>query len=176
MGSHFAHFQVQAQLAVHHAVTVSLHTVKLLYTATFQWGLNVTTHCCVIEHQCFIRDQQNTTEISQIQLAPAVTWHGGLLGCYWGPIACTSLVGRTGCSVHSEFAEMQIPMIKKILYPFSLFPYHSHSFYTQRPRGCTNSLGPKYSWLVYWTAPAWSTVAHVSSSNFSIMCGLSMCK
>ena len=169
-------FQVQAQLAVRHAVTVSLHAVKLLYTSTFQWGLNVATHCCVEVHQCFIRDQPNTTEISQIQLAPAVTWHGGWLGCYWGPIACTSLVGRTGCSVHSEFAEMQIPMIKKILYPFSLFPYHSHSFYTQRPRGCTNSLGPKYSWLVYWTAPAWSTVAHVSSSNFSIMCGLSMCK
>ena len=116
-------FQVQAQLAVRHAVTVSLHAVKLLYTSTFQWGLNVATHCCVEVHQCFIRDQPNTTEISQIQLAPAVTWHGGLLGCYWGPIACASLVGRTGCSVHSEFAEMQIPMIKKILYPFSLFPY-----------------------------------------------------
>ena len=81
MGSRFAHFQVQARLAVRHAVTVSLHAVKLLYTATFQWGLKVTTHCRVVVHQCFIRDQPNTTEISQIQLASAVTWHGGRLGC-----------------------------------------------------------------------------------------------
>ena len=88
MGSLFAHFQVQARLAVRHAVTVSLHAVKLLYTATFQWGLKVATHCCVVVHQCFIRDQPDTTEISQIQLAPAVTWHGGRLGGYWGPTAC----------------------------------------------------------------------------------------
>ena len=38
MGSLCAHLQVQARLAVRHAVTVSLHAVKLLYTATFQWG------------------------------------------------------------------------------------------------------------------------------------------
>ena len=30
MGVHFAHFQVQALMAVRHAVTVSLHAVKLL--------------------------------------------------------------------------------------------------------------------------------------------------
>ena len=88
MGYRFAHFQVQARLAVRHAVTVSLHAVKLLYTATFQWGRKVATHCCVVVHQCFIRDQPDTTEISQIQLAPAVTWHGGRLGGYWGPTAC----------------------------------------------------------------------------------------
>ena len=41
MGSLFAHFQVQALLAVRYAVTMSLHAVKLLYTATFQWGLKV---------------------------------------------------------------------------------------------------------------------------------------
>ena len=45
MGYRFAHFQVQARLAVRHAVTVSLHAVKLLYTATFQWGLKIATHC-----------------------------------------------------------------------------------------------------------------------------------
>ena len=88
MGSNFAHFQVQARLAARHAVTVSLHAVKLLYTATFQWGLKVTTHCCVVVHQCFLRDQPDTTEISQIQLTPAVTSHGGRLSCYWGPTAC----------------------------------------------------------------------------------------
>ena len=38
------------------------------------------------------------------------------------------------------------------LYCFSSFPYHSHSFFTWWPRGCTNCLGPKYSLLVYWTA------------------------
>ena len=88
MGSLFAHFQVQAQLAVRHAVTLSLHAVKLQYTATFLWGIKVATHCCVVVHQCFIRDQPDTTEISQIQLAPAVTWHGGRLSGYWGPTAC----------------------------------------------------------------------------------------
>ena len=79
MGSLFAHFQVQALLAVCHAVTVSLHAVKLLYTVIFQWGLEVATHCCVVVHQCFFRDQPDTTEIRQIQLDPAVTWHGGQL-------------------------------------------------------------------------------------------------
>ena len=64
MGSLFAHFQVQARLAVRYAVTVSLYAVKLLYTATFQWGLKVATHSCVVMHQCFIRDQPDTTEIS----------------------------------------------------------------------------------------------------------------
>ena len=88
MGSLFAHFQVQARLAVRHAVTVSLHAVKLLYTTTFQWGLKVATHCCVVVHQCFIRDQPNTTEISQIQLAPAVTWHCGRLRGNRGLTAC----------------------------------------------------------------------------------------
>ena len=84
MGSLFAHFQVQARLAVRHAVTVSLHAIKFLYTATFQWGLTVATHCCVIVHQCFIPDQPDTTEISQIQLAPTVTLqHCGLSGCDW---------------------------------------------------------------------------------------------
>ena len=82
------HFQVQARMAVRHAVTVSLHAVKLLYTATFQWGLKVATHCCVVVHQCFIPDQPDTTEISQIQLALAVTLHGGRLGGSWGPTAC----------------------------------------------------------------------------------------
>ena len=96
MGYRFAHFQVQARLAVRHAVTVSLHAVKLLYTATFQWGLKVATHCCVVVHQCFIRDQPDTTEISQIQLAPAVTLHGGRLGGYWGPTA-----GRARCTSES---------------------------------------------------------------------------
>ena len=88
MESLFSHFQVQALLAVRLAVMVSMHAVKLLYTATFQLGLKVATHCCVVVHQCFIRDQPDTTEISQIQLAPAVTWHGGRLGGYWGPTAC----------------------------------------------------------------------------------------
>ena len=93
MGSLFAHFQVQARLAVRHAVTVSLHAVKLLYTATYQWGLKVATHCCVVVHQRFtgIRDQPDTTEISKIQLALAVTWHGGRLSGYWGPTACWAL-------------------------------------------------------------------------------------
>ena len=76
MESVFAHFRVQALLAVRHVVTVSLHAVKLLYTATFRWGLKVATHCCVVVHQCFIPDQPDTTEISQIQLVPAVTLHG----------------------------------------------------------------------------------------------------
>ena len=40
---HFAHFQVQALMAVRHAVAVSWQAVKLLYTATFQWGLKVAT-------------------------------------------------------------------------------------------------------------------------------------
>ena len=88
MGSLFAHFQNMARLAVRHAVTVSLHAVKFRYTTTFQWGLQVTTHCCVMVHQYFIKDQSDTTEISQIQLAQAVTLHGGLLGCYWGQTAC----------------------------------------------------------------------------------------
>ena len=78
MGVHFAHFQVQAWVAVRCSVTVSLHAVKLLYTTTFQWGVKVATHCCVIVHQCFIQDQPDTTEISQIQLAPAVTLHCGI--------------------------------------------------------------------------------------------------
>ena len=69
-------------------VTLSLCPCKLLYTATFQWGLTVATHCCVTVHQCFIQDQPDTTEISQIQLAPAVTWPGGRLSGYWGQTAC----------------------------------------------------------------------------------------
>ena len=83
MGSLFAHFQVQALLAVHHMVTV-----KLLYTSTLQWGLKVATHCCVIVHQFFIWDQPDTTEISQMYLASTVQLHCGLLGCYWGQNTC----------------------------------------------------------------------------------------
>ena len=40
---------------------VSLHAVKLMYTATFQWGLKVATHFCVVVHQFFISDQTDTT-------------------------------------------------------------------------------------------------------------------
>ena len=81
-GFHFAHFQVQAQMALSDQVTVSLHMVKLLYTTIFQWDLKVATHYCVIVLQCFIPDQPDTMEISLIQLALAVTLHCGLLGSY----------------------------------------------------------------------------------------------
>ena len=59
-------------MAARHAFTVPMHAVKFLYTATFHWGLKVATHCCVVVHQCFIQDQPDTTEISQIQLPSRV--------------------------------------------------------------------------------------------------------
>ena len=65
-------------------------------------GPQGSNHCCVVVHQCFIRDQPDTTEISQIQLAPAVTLHGGRLGGNWGPTACR----------HSESPETQIPSMQ----------------------------------------------------------------
>ena len=83
-GVQSAHFQVQARMAVRHAVTVSLHAVKLMYTATFQWGLKVATHFCVVV-------RSSSFQIRQIQLAPAVTLHDGRLGCYWGPTASRAL-------------------------------------------------------------------------------------
>ena len=67
MESVFAHFRVQALLAVRHVVTVSLHAVKLLYTATFRWGLKVATHCCVVVRQCFIPDQPDTNILSLLK-------------------------------------------------------------------------------------------------------------
>ena len=53
-----------------HAFTVPrpVHAVKFLYTTTFHLGLKVATHCCVVLHLCFIRDQPDTTKIRQIQL------------------------------------------------------------------------------------------------------------
>ena len=65
---HLVHFQVQALMWAHHVFTKPMHVVKFLYITTFQWGLKVTTHYCVIVHLCFIQDQPNTIEISQIQL------------------------------------------------------------------------------------------------------------
>ena len=59
-------------MAARHAFTVPEHAVKFLYTATFHGGLMVATHCCVVVHQCFIQDQPDTTEISQIQLQSRV--------------------------------------------------------------------------------------------------------
>ena len=111
---HFAHFQVQARMAVCHEVTVpvSLHAVELLHTATFHWFLEVATPCCIVVHLCSIPDQPDTTEISQIQLAPAVILDGGGLGCYWGPTArralCTFQVSpgspNTTCRCSREFS------------------------------------------------------------------------
>ena len=50
------------------AFTVPMHAVKFLCTAAFHWGLKVATHCCVVVHLCFICDQPDKAEISQIQL------------------------------------------------------------------------------------------------------------
>ena len=62
---HFAHFQVQAQLAARHVLTVPMHAVKFLYIPTFHWGLKVATHCCVLVHLCFIQDQSDTIETTR---------------------------------------------------------------------------------------------------------------
>ena len=64
-----------------------------------------------MKHQCFIQDQPDTTEISQIQLAPAVKWHGGWLGCYWGQTACTR-------GVHSGSPETQILLMQLRVFSF----------------------------------------------------------
>ena len=55
------HFQVQARTAARHAVTMPLHAVKLLYTATVHDDLKIATHWSVVVHLCFIRDQPDTT-------------------------------------------------------------------------------------------------------------------
>ena len=60
---HLPTFKFQAR----HAVTVPLHAVTFLYTATFHWGLGTAIHCCVAVHLCFTRDPPDTTAITRPQ-------------------------------------------------------------------------------------------------------------
>ena len=75
---HFAHFQVQAQLALpgstsraHCAHACSQVSVYCHLSLGPQFALKVATHCCVVVYLCIIQDQSDqsdTTEINQIQL------------------------------------------------------------------------------------------------------------
>ena len=64
MGALFAHFQVQARLAVRHAFTVSLHSVKLLIEPPFN---GASTSQPTVVPKCI----SASFEISQIQLRSA---------------------------------------------------------------------------------------------------------
>ena len=56
--------QVQALMVALHNFILPVHTVKFLYTSTFHYGLNVSTHCCVVVHLCFIQDQPDASGLS----------------------------------------------------------------------------------------------------------------
>ena len=70
-----AHFQVQASIEARHAVTGPVHADKLLYIATFHWGLKITMpmHAIKFLNTAPFLWPQDRNPVLQTD-ASAVTW------------------------------------------------------------------------------------------------------
>ena len=112
-----------------------------------------------------LSDKEVSTVLQKCSAGPVWASSPGFVAINWAGAssACKPTVRRSRPSRQAAFlpfgqqqrqhALSRSRWLKTNLYRFSSFLYHSHSFSTLRRRGCTNCFGPKYSWLVYRTAP-----------------------